>query len=103
MNDFDRYSQFKINGKISTVPFIPIRKKSSDKYVIFNNRNNRLDKISYEYYKSSDFAWLIMQANPEFGSIENFIPNGTVLRIPYPLDETLNLYLNDITKFKELN
>jgi hypothetical protein len=101
MNNFDRYSPFKVNGKMNTVPFVSIRKKGSDKYVIFDNRTNRLDKISYEYYKNPDYAWLIMQANPEFGSIENFIPSGSVLRIPYPLDETLNLYLTDITRHKE--
>ena len=44
-----------------------------------------------------------MLANPEYGSIENFIQDGVVLRIPYPLDETLNRYLNDINTYKELN
>ena len=63
----------------------------------------RLDKLSYEYYNSPDFGWLIMLANPEYGSIENFIPDGVVLRIPYPLDDTLNIYLNDINTYNELN
>mgnify|MGYP003306010287 CR=1 FL=1 len=62
----------------------------------------RLDKISYDFYQTPDYAWLIMQANPEYGSIENFIPDGVILRIPFPLEETINLYLNDITTYKEL-
>jgi hypothetical protein len=44
-----------------------------------------------------------MQANPEYGSIENLIPDGVVLRVPFPLDETLSLYLDDITAYNELN
>lgn len=103
MKDFDRYSQFKSDGKISIVPFINIRVKNTDKYVQFNYKTMRLDKLSYEYYNSCDYGWLILQANPEYGSIENFIPNGSILRIPYPLEETINLYLNDISKYKELN
>jgi hypothetical protein len=43
-----------------------------------------------------------MQANPEYGSIENFISDGVVLRIPYPLEETINTYLTDITNYNEL-
>ena len=43
-----------------------------------------------------------MQANPEYGSIEGFIPDGVKLRIPYPLEETLNQYISDIKSYKEL-
>lgn len=103
MSTFDRYSPFKMNGKIDIVPFIDIRVKDSDKTIIFDKRKMRLDKLSYEYYKSPDYAWLIMQANPEYGSIENFIPNGVVLRIPYPLEQTLNIYLDDIIKYRDNN
>ena len=103
MADFDRYTPFKVNGKIEIVPFIKIRKKDTDKYVEFNKRTMRLDKLSYEYYESCDYGWLIMQANPEYGSIENFIPNNVILRIPFPLQETINLYVSDINKYKELN
>ena len=102
MNKFNRYTPFLKNGKIGIVPFIKIRKKNSDKYIIFDNKKMRLDKISNEYYESPDFAWLILQANPEYGSIENFIPNGSILRIPYPLSETLNFYLNDIKRLKNI-
>lgn len=101
MNKFNRYTPFIKNGKVNIVPFVKIRKKDSDRYIIFN-KNTRLDKISNEYYESPDFAWLILQANPEYGSIENFIPNGSIIRIPYPLSETLNFYLNDIKKIKNI-
>ena len=103
MGNFDRYAMFKANGKIDIVPFVTIAKKNSDKYINFKKGIMRLDRISYENYGSPDYAWLIMQANPEYGSIENFIPDGVLLRIPYPLEETLNKYLNDITVYNELN
>lgn len=103
MSVFDRYSMFKADGKVGIVPFVPIAKKSSDKKIVFNKKMMRFDKLSYKYYNSPDYAWLIMLANPEYGSIENFIPDGVVLRIPYPLDETLNAYLNDINAYNELN
>ena len=102
MTNFDRYSSFNANGKLKIVPFIKITKKGSDRYIIYNKKTMRLDKISNDYYNNPDFGWLIMQANPEYGSIENFLPDGILLRIPFPLEETLNTYLNDITKYKEL-
>lgn len=102
MANFDRYSMFKSDGKVSIVPFVSIRKKNSDKQVVFNKNTMRLDKLSHEYYETPDFAWLIMQANPEYGSIENFIPDGVVLRIPYPLEETINAYLDDITTYNKM-
>jgi len=33
-----------------------------------------------------------MMANPELGAVEWEIPDGTPLRIPYPLQETLKEY-----------
>lgn len=100
---FDRYSPFKSDGRIEVVPYIDIVKKSTDKYIKYNKRSMRLDKLSYDYYGDPDYAWLIMQANPEHGSIENFIKDGVILRIPFPLDETLNLYKSGIMSYKELN
>ena len=103
MSNFDRYALFKANGKIEMIPYIKIVKKSTDKYIVYDKSKVRLDKISYKYYNDSDYAWLIMQANPEYGSIENFIPNGVILRIPFPLEDTINLYINEVNKTKELN
>ena len=81
--------------------------KYGKKTVIFlsNIKKNktRLDKISYEYYNNPNYGWLIMQANPEYGSIENLIPNEVVLRIPFPLEETINDYINDCISYQELN
>lgn len=103
MSNFDRYALFKANGNVEIVPYANIKKKNTDKYIVYDKNKIRLDNISYKYYNNPDYAWLIMQANPEYGSIENFIPNGVILRIPYPLDETISLYINELNKIKELN
>lgn len=100
---FDRYSSFRSNDKIDIVPFIEIRKKDTDKYIEYSSKFDRLDLLSYKYYENCDYGWLIMQANPEYGSIENLIPDKVVLRIPYPLEETISLYMDDIKRYKELN
>lgn len=103
MSNFDRYAPFKANGKMGVVPFIEIPMKGTDKYIKYNKRTMRFDRLSYEYYGDPNYGWLILQANPSLGSIEDFIPDGVVLRIPAPLDETLNTYLNDIITYKEIN
>jgi len=92
MNTYDRYSKFRGNGTIKIVPNIEIPKLSSDYYEVYNRGKSRLDNISYEYYKDPNYDWLIMMANPEYGSMEFEIPDGSQLRIPYPLDTILQAY-----------
>lgn len=41
----------------------------------------RLDDISYKYYKRPNFWWLIAEYNPQVSDFTN-IPSGTVLKIP---------------------
>lgn len=99
---YNRYSSFMENGTMSLVPFISIPKKSTDYYVYYEVGKTRLDLLSYEYYNDPNYDWLIMQANPDCGSLEFNIPNNYLLRIPYPLDITMSQYYNDIKKHKEL-
>ena len=62
----------------------------------------RLDLISYDYYGSADYAWLILQANPQYGSMEFSIPDGVELRIPYPLNVSLDAYQKSIETYNKL-
>ena len=101
--NFDRYSQFRQNGMVTTVPFGAIPEKSSDIKIIFKKGEQRLDQISYQYYNSPDFAWLIMQANPQYGSLEYNIPDMVELRIPFPLDTSLTDYQKSIEKYNKFN
>ena len=95
----DRYKQFRVNGLPKNVPFIKLKDKNSDKEVIYRKGIDRMDLLSYKYYEDPNYGWLIMLANPEYGSLEFEIPENTTLKIPYPLETTLNQYYNEINKY----
>jgi len=89
---YNRYNGFLINGKQTTVPFVDIPSKPSDKSFIYKVGRSRMDKISQQYYGTPFFGWIIMAANPEFGGLEYNIPDSTILTIPYPLLSSLQDY-----------
>lgn len=92
MQYFNRYKNFLINGNQTVVPFVKIPSKPTDKRFIYRVGKSRLDKISYEYYDSPYFGWLILAANPIYGGLESNIDDGAVLFIPYPLINSLQDY-----------
>ncbi len=96
---YNRYSDFLINGEQTVVPFIPLPAKSSDKSHIYIIGQSRMDKISQQYYGSPFFGWLIMQANPEFTGLEQNIPDGSILTIPFPLVASLQDYKNGLDNY----
>lgn len=98
---FDRYNIFKENGVCKIVPHIDIPPRRSDYFETYIQGISRLDNISYKYYKNANYDWLILMANPEVGSLEFNIPDGYKLRIPYPLDITLQTYNSLITDYYE--
>ena len=102
MASYDRYSQFRQDGSISIVPFGAIPAKDTDYYEVYYKGRTRLDILSYQYYNDSNYGWLIMQANPQYGSIDFEIPDQAKLRIPYPLNITLEGYNQEIEKFYTL-
>ena len=100
---FDRYSQFRDGNTINMVPFAEVPVKSTDRYEIYRKGKTRLDLLSYQYYESPDYAWLIMQANPEYGSMEFAIPDGSEIRIPYPLSTSIDDYQKEVENYKKFN
>jgi hypothetical protein len=99
---FDRYAQFREGNQISMVPFGEIPKSSSDRHIIYKKGLTRLDKVSYDFYGSPDYAWLILQANPQYGSLEFNIPDGVELRIPMPLNAAIDGYQSSIERYNKL-
>lgn len=89
---YDRYQFFEDNGNFRIVPGVEIPIKGSDKYITYKKGKSRLDKYSNEYYGSPVFSWLILLANPGAGSIEFEIPDNYLLRIPHPLNVSLQDY-----------
>lgn len=91
---YNRYDTFLINGEQTVVPFVNLPQKATDKVYIYKQGITRLDKVSQEFYTSPFFGWLILQANPQYGGLENTIPDGAILIIPYPLLASLQDYNN---------
>jgi len=89
---WNRYSQFLINGQQTVVPYVLLPQKGTDKAYIYKVAKSRLDRVSQEYYGTPYFGWLILQANPRYGGLENNIIDGAILIIPFPLLPSLQDY-----------
>lgn len=103
MDYYDRYESFRRDGNIDIVPFIEIDNTSTDIVITFRKSTMRMDTLSYKYYGDPNYGWLILQANPQYGSLEFSIPDGVPLRIPYPLNTAKTRYENRIQKYKNEN
>jgi|SRR5210317_1047737 hypothetical protein len=99
---YDRYSGFRQNGGYDPMPFIKLIEKPSDKQVVWRSNRDRMDKLSQEYYGNPFHGFLIMLANPKFGGVEDAIPDGEIIRIPYPFNDTLQQYISEVDKYKLL-
>jgi hypothetical protein len=102
MASYDRYSQFRQDGAISIVPYGKVPAKDTDFFEIYVKGKTRLDILSYQYYNDSSYGWLIMQANPQYDSIEFEIPDMVTLRIPYPLSQSIQDYRASIEEYNKL-
>jgi len=92
MDYYNRYKDFLINGQQTVVPFINISQRFTDQRYVYTKNKSRLDKISFEKYGTPYFGWLILAANPMYGGLEQNIPDGTILIIPFPLTASLQDY-----------
>jgi hypothetical protein len=92
MGYYNRYRKINNDENITSPPFIKLDEKDTDAMIIYDVRKTRLDKVSQEYYGAPFYSWLILIANPEFGGLEWNIKDGQAVRIPLPLDLTLNEY-----------
>jgi hypothetical protein len=92
MKYYNRYSDFLINGSPTVVPFLKIPQRAADQRYVYRVNQSRLDKVSYEKYGTPYFSWLILAANPLFGGLEQNIPDGAIIIIPFPLVAALQDY-----------
>jgi phage tail protein X len=74
-------------------PEIPFSEK--DIYV-YTTIGDRLDKLSQQYYGSTEYYWIIATANPDLTMNSLYIPEGSQIRIPGNINEV-------ILNFKTLN
>lgn len=100
---YSRYKSFTgDDGSVKTVPFIPIREQSTDKYTYWKQGFSRMDLLSFRYYQDANYGWFIMQANPHLPSLEFMIDNNEKIRIPFPLESAIAQYENDIKVYNEV-
>ena len=95
---YNRYKEFLVNGYLKNVPGIILPPKSTDRYVTYKEGKSRTDKISQQFYDTPYFGWLILLANPGYGENEWSIPDGSILRIPFPLRSSLESYKSALEK-----
>ncbi len=98
---YDRYRDFRIDGKVLTLPFIKLPVKGSDKRIV-TDKKTRFDKLSQQYYGNPYHGWLILQSNPEFGGLEFDIPEDTIIIVPFPLNKSLEDYQSQVDRYKRL-
>lgn len=102
MPGFDRYSNVRIDGELEQLPFIEIPEHPSDKYVNFieGSKKTRFDVLAERYYANPTLGFFILMANPEYLS-EHDIPDGKVIRIPFPKNRVIELYDNKLKSILE--
>lgn len=99
-NTYNRYEIFiNTNGDIDQLPFVEIPEATTDKYEIWNEGLSRMDKLSQKYYNDPFYDFFILFANPEYVS-EFDIPDGTLVRIPFPLERVKSIYEGGLQKIK---
>lgn len=98
---YDRYSILKNgDGTTDSMPFVKLPTNPSDKFEYWNTEFSRMDKLAQKYYGNPFYDFLILYANPEYVN-EFDIPDGTLIRIPFPLPKVKSDYETILTAFKK--
>jgi len=99
--DYNRYEILRnTNGTTEPMPFVNLPVNSSDKYEYWNTEYSRLDKVSQKYYGNPFYDFLILYANNIYLS-EFDIPDGALIRIPFPLQKAKADYEAILTQYKK--
>lgn len=88
MSRYDRYEQFISNNAFRNIPKISIRKRNTDVIIQFQEGVTRFDKLSLQYYGTTDDYALILLANPE-KTLEFDFEDGDLIRIPLPFNDVV--------------
>jgi len=98
--DYDRYEIYRNDDStIDQLPFVKISNRGSDKFERWNSIGDRYDKYAKRYYRNPFFDFLITYANPQYLS-EFDIPDGAVVRIPFPLKAVREEYENKLKNLR---
>jgi len=94
-------NDFANNGEMELIPHIGIRKLSTDKSIIWK-KNDRLDKISNDFYSTPFFGKLILMANSDKVNNEFEFKAGDFVRIPFPINAAVNNYVEDLDEYNTI-
>ena len=86
---YDFYSLLRDNDSLKNMPPIKIDKRSTDKSVTYNSQKNRLDTIAGTIYNDETLWKIILWANEQF-FLEIDIPDNSVIRVPWPLQDVIS-------------
>lgn len=85
---YNFYDLLRINDSLKNMPAISIQKRDTDKSVVYNKQRNRLDTIAGNAYQDETYWRLILWANEQY-FMEFDIPDNTVIRVPWPLQDVI--------------
>lgn len=85
---FNFYKPLKDNDLLKNMPPVIISARKTDKFITYRKDIMRLDFISGEIYGDETLWRIIMWGNPDY-YLEFDIPNNSVIRVPYPLNDVL--------------
>lgn len=94
------YKLLKVNDSLKDMPPVQISIRRTDKYIVYKSQLMRTDYIAGEVYSDETLWRLIMLANPEY-IYEFDIPDNTIIRIPYPLNDVLAEVNNTIVNTRD--
>lgn len=98
--DYNRYAILaNSNGTTDLMPFVLLPVNQSDKYETWNTEFNRLDKFAQKYYGNPFYDFLILYANGYMSEFD--IPDGSLIRVPFPLNKAKADYESALTAFRQ--
>ena len=98
--DYNRYAILtNADGTTDQMPFVVLPTNPSDKYENWNVEYNRLDKMSQKYYGNPFYDFLILYANGYMSEFD--IPDGQLIRIPFPLAKVKADYETALTTYTQ--
>ncbi len=99
---YDRYQNFRTNGSMSPIPGLSLGVYSTDISVVYKLGKTRLDILSNTYYNTPYCGWLIMLANQQYGGLEFYIPDQSMIVIPYPFESAIDRYITAVNTYNSL-
>lgn len=89
------------NGTSFNMPPVEVEKRTTDKSVLYDKNLTRLDRLAGDIYEDETLWKIILWANPEY-ECEYDIPDGTVIRIPWPKNDAVSEVITKIVNRKNI-